>query len=418
MSDWRFLGLERPRLGARFRLRDRVLSSLGLCLGVLFLVVSWGLITPAQELVRTKVLGSLPDRIRATAATVSFGPLSMGSGITQATADRAGSIAGVEAVYRQAHFPEPCQATAKYAGQSLFTDLVLEMCGEGQVAADVEDGYEFKDPGPSGEIPAIMPASILDLVNAGISINTALPQISHEAVIGKHFTLYAGTSSFKRGPARQYRCVIVGVSDQIGSGGPAIPYEAGQRISSRGPELYALTLKLRDPKDTARVVSALSPLGLRAPRLEIAERVDSVVTLLRILALLLPGAILLVTALGLTSTLELQVSRERPLIALYRALGATPRQTASLYLVRAVSVAVVGLIGGILSGLVCGRALAMFIESRLPLEMLEGVSLFAPPPSTFIWSFVFCFGVCLMAGWVPARNASKIEPAQVFREPG
>jgi hypothetical protein len=398
--------------------RDRILSSLGLTLGVMFLIVSWGLITPAQELVRTKVLGSLPDRIRATPTSMTVGPLSMGSTISDQDVEKARAIPGVETVYRQAHFPEPCQASARYMGKSLYTDLVLEVCDSGQVEGDVESGYEFKDPGPGQDIPMIMPSYILDLVNSGISVNTDLPQLSRDAVIGKNATLYLGTSSFRPGPARQVRCVIVGVSDQIGAGGPAIPYDAAVRLSREAPKMHALTLKLKDPKDSASVVSALQAVGLRAPRLEIAERVNSLASLLRILALLLPGAILTVTAIGLASTLELQVSKERHLIALYRALGATSSQTASLYLLRAASVATAGLLGGTIAGLAAGRGLALFLESQLPPDLLQGASLFAPPWSAFAWSFLFCFGVCFLAGWIPARGASQVEPAQVFREPG
>lgn len=418
MSGWRFLGLERPRVGARFRMRDRILSSLGLTLGVLFLIVSWGLITPAQQLVRTKVLGSLPDRIRATPTSMSVGPPSMGGEISKDEFQKARAIPGVETVYRQATFPEPCAASANYMGQSLYTDLVLETCDAGQVAGDVESGYEFKDPGPGKDIPIIMPRYILDLVNSGIAVNTNLPQLSRDAVIGKNATLYLGTSSFRPGPARQVECVIVGVSDQIGAGGPAIPYDAAERLSSQPPKMKALTLKLRDPKDSGAVVKALGPLGLRAPRVEIAERVNSMADLLRLLGLLLPAAILTVTAIGLASTLELQVSKERHLIALYRALGATPRQTAGLYLVRAASVATAGLLAGLVGGLMAGRGLAMLLEAQLPSDLLEGASLFAVPWSAFFWSTLFCFGVCLLAGWIPARNASLVEPAQAFREPG
>lgn len=418
MSQWRYLSLERPRVGARFRMRDRILSSLGLTLGVLFLIVSWGLITPAQQLLRTKILGSLPDRIRATPSAMTVGPLAVGGDISQNELEAARAIPGVESVYRQANFPEPCAASATYMGKSLYTDLVLEACDEGQVAGDVDEDYEFKDPGPGREIPLIMPRYILDLVNSGITVNTDLPQLSREAVIGKHATLYLGTSSFRPGPARQVECVIVGVSDQIGAGGPAIPYEAAERLSSEKPKLKALTLKLTDPKDGAKVVKALGPLGLRAPRLEIAERVNSMADLLRLLALLLPAAILTVTAIGLASTLELQVSKERHLIALYRALGATPRQTAGLYLVRAASVATAGLVAGVVAGLAAGRALALLLESQLPPDLLQGMSLFSVPWSAFVWSSLFCFGVCLVAGWIPARNASLVEPAQAFREPG
>ncbi len=418
MTSWRYLGLERPRRGARFRWRDRILSSLGLALGVLFLIVSWGLISPAQEIVRSKILGSLPDRIRAAPSKMSLGPLAVGGEISDTTWEQSKTIPGVTAVYRQAHFPEPSQLRARYAGEGLLTDLVLEMCDEGQVAGEIASGYEFRDPGPGKDVPAVVPAAILDLVNSGISVNTKLPQLSRDALIGKHFTLYLGTSSYRRGAYREVRCVIVGISDQIGAGGPAIPYEAGLRLTQEKPKLHTLTLQLEDPKVSGQVVNSMQALGLRAPRLEIAERVDGIASLLKVLGLVLPGAILLVTALGLTSTLELQVTRERQLIALYRALGATSSQTARLYLVRALSVALTGFCGGVFGGLVTGRLLALFLEAQLSPDLLGGVTLFQPPLSSIGVALLFCLGVCLFAGWIPARQAARVEPAQAFREPG
>lgn len=415
--SWRHLNLERPRWNARFRWRDRILSSMGLALGVFFLILSWGLITPTQELIRRKVLGSLPDRFRVSKPAVTFGPLAVGGGIPFSTYEQVQEIPGVEGVFRQAHLPKPCQARATYGGQTLVTDLVVEMCDSAQVINDVAKPYRFEDPGPDRDLPLILPEYILDLVNSGIVVNTNLPQISRQAVIGKHATLSIGTSSFRPGQAQPVRCIIVGVSDQIGQGGPAIPYEAGLRLGGQNPEIDVLTVKLRSPQNTGHVLSAIESLGLHAPRLEFAQRTDTAMLLLRLLGLALPGAVLLVTAIGLSSSLELQVTQERQLIALYRAIGATPGQASSLYLVRALSVACLGLTGGTLSALIIGRALALWLVAKAPPGLLGSDELFQPSFLSFALATIFSFGVCLLAGWLPARSASRIEPAQAFREP-
>ena len=418
MSQWRFLGLERPRRKGRFRLRDRMLSSLGLALGIMFLIISWGLIQPAEDLISKKVLGGLPDRVRVSSGSLSLGPLALKGDLSENAVGQVAKIPNVEEVFRQAHFPEPCQLRARYAGQGIVTDLVLEMCDAGQVLGDIESGYEFVDPGPGRDIPAVVPRAILDLVNSGISVNTDLPQLSRDALIGKHFTLHLGTSSFRPGNSRQVSCVIVGVSDQIGAGGPAIPYESGIRLTDEAPKLHSLTLKMSSPGASASVVQAVEKLGLRAPSLAIAQQVESIAGLLRLLGLLLPGAILIVTALGLTSVLELQVAREKHQIALYRALGASARQSSGLYLLRAFSVALVGFVVGSAAGWIGGRILATFLESKIPSDLLQGSTLFSPSLGSFAWSFLFCLILTVGAGWVPARQAAKIEPAQVFREPG
>lgn len=417
MSKWRFLALEKPRKGSRFRFRDRVFCSLGLALGVFFLVLSWGIIAPVEDLIRTKILGTLPDRLQVAKSSVSLGPLAFGGNIDSELIEQTKRIPGVTQVYRQAHFPDPCQLRAQYAGEGLVTDLVLEMVDPDQVAHEVASGYTFEDPGVGGEVPAMVPRAILDLVNSGISVNTQLPQLTESALLGKHFDLYLGTSSFRPGPSTRVRCVIVGVSDQIGAGGPAIPYEVGQRLARGEPIVHALTLQLTEPAISQEVSLAIGKLGLRAPRQDMAGRVTSVASILKIFSLMLPLAVLSVTAIALGAVLELQVSRERQLIALYRAVGATRRQITLLYLARAFSVALLSIVLGIGAAWIAGNSLALYVQSKLPPDLLQGQSLFSPPLLSLVLATLFCLTLTAVAGWYPARQAARLDPAQVFREP-
>jgi len=394
-----------------------MVCSLGLALGVFFLILSWGFIVPIEEIVKTKILGSLPDRLRVEKRSVSMGPLAFGGAIDEATIAKVEQLPFVAEVSRQAHYPDPCQLRASYGGESLVTDLVLELADEEQVRHEIASGYKFVDPKPGEPIPAVMPRAILDLVNSGIMVNTDLPQITESAILGKGFDLYLGTSSFRPGPSTRVRCVLVGVSDQIGAGGPAIPYESGVRLCRGEPIIHALTLRLSDPSKTAQVSREVSELGLVAPRQELASRVTSVSLVLKFFAALLPLAVLSVTAVALGAVLELQVSRERQLIALYRALGATRNQVALLYLARAFSVAVLSLFMGLVMAYLCGYGVSGYLEARFPPELLAGHTLFAPPATAVGLATLFCFVLTTLAGWYPARSAAHCDPAQVFREP-
>jgi putative ABC transport system permease protein len=417
MSEWRFLALEKPRRSSRFRFRDRVVCSLGLALGVFFLILSWGFIVPIEDLVKTKILGSLPDRVRVAKRSVSMGPLAFGGAIDDDLVKQVSDIPGVVSVFRQAHYPDPCQLRANYRGEGLVTDLVLEMVDEQQVAHEVASGYRFVDPEPGEPIPAVMPRAILDLINSGISVNTNLPQITESALLGKGFDLHLGTSSFRPGPATRVRCVLVGVSDQIGAGGPAIPYASGQRLCKGKPLIHALTLQIDDPAKTQEIGRRVSQLGLAAPRQELAGRVTSISAVLKLFASLLPLAVLSVTAIALGAVLELQVSRERQLIALYRAVGATRRQITVLYLARALSVALLSFLLGVVAAYLFGHAIAGYLAEKFPPDLLEGHALFSPPLTSLFLAALFCSVLTTLAGWYPARKAAHADPAQVFREP-
>lgn len=371
-----------------------------------------------EKLINARILGDLPDRIKVSKRSVSLGPLAFGGAIEESVIGEIEKFPQVEAVYRQAHFPDPCQLAARYGGESLVTDLVLEMADEQQVAHELAPGYRFVDPGPGQPIPAVMPRAILDIVNSGIAVNTNLPQLTESALIGHGFDLYIGTSSFRRGAYTKVRCTLVGVSDEIGTGGPAIPYEAGLRLAKSEPHLHVLTLKLRDPKETQAVIARLSTLGLAAPRQELATKVSSVATVLKWFGSLLPLAVLAVTSVALGAVLELQVSKERQLIALYRALGANQSQIANLYLLRAVSVAAVSFVLGTTAAWLVGLGGAKFLMAKLPLSLFQGQTLFAPPLFAHALAGGFCFALTLLAGWYPARRAALADPAEVFREPG
>ncbi len=413
----RYLQLERPGRSRSFGLGQRLGASFGLALGVVLLLLAWGFLGPLERMVKERILGSLPDRIRVTGTSVSMGPVALGGGLDSSTVATLQSIEGVAEVYRQAHYPEPSKLTARYAGEGLVTDLVLEMVDEGQVAAELARGRRFVDPGPGQDIPAVVPQAILDLVNSGIQVNTNLPQLTASALIGKHFTLHLGTSSFRPGPSRTVRCVIVGISSQIGAGGPAIPYDAGLRLTKEEPKLHTLTVRLEDPVASARVESEVRELGLRTPSRELAQRVETVAAVLRLATLILPLAVALVTAFALSALLQLQVRRERPLIALYRALGATRKQVGRLYLLRGLSVGIAGFAIGLAGGLIGGRVLALWLESQLPFELLSTATLFMPTVSAFVWSALLGLIVPVGAAYLPARQAAEVEPAQVFREP-
>jgi putative ABC transport system permease protein len=390
---------------------------LGLALGVFFLILSWGFISPVEELIRTKILGTLPDRIQVAKSTVSLGPLAFGGEIDESSIKEVEQLPQVVQAYRQAHFPDPCQLHARYAGEGLQTDLVLEMVDPGQVEHEIASNYSFDDPGPGQPIPAVVPRAILDLVNSGISVNTSLPSLTEKAILGKGFDLYVGTSSFRPGSYQKVRCTIVGVSDQIGAGGPAIPYEAGKRLAKGKPIIHSLTLQLTDPTQSQAVSREVEALGLRAPRQDLAARVTSVAAILKLFAALLPLAVLSVTAIALGAVLELQVSKERQIIALYRAVGATQAQITQLYLARAFSVAAISMVVGIAAALFGGHAMAYYLKQKIPADLLQGQPLFAPPLSSIVLSSLFCVFLTALAGWYPARTAAKLEPAQVFREP-
>jgi len=116
------------------------------------------------------------------------------------------------------------------------------------------------------------------------------------------------------------------------------------------------------------------------------------------------GVALLLAAVGLYGMLSFGVSRRRREIGIRCALGALPRDIAAQFISKGVRTIVAGLCIGTAGAL----ALARLISSQL-----HEVSAIDPP--TYIVAVLILSLVGLLASYLPARRASRIDPATILR---
>jgi putative ABC transport system permease protein len=143
------------------------------------------------------------------------------------------------------------------------------------------------------------------------------------------------------------------------------------------------------------------------PRL-LANDVDAVLTQERVMAALsgIFGALaLLLAALGLYGVTSYAVNRRRAEIGIRLALGAAPGGVVALILRRAL--ALIG--GGILAGSLVSLWLARFVS-----PLLFGLQ--PRDPATLTAAILLLGAVGVLAAWLPARRASRIDPTRVLRE--
>ena len=116
---------------------------------------------------------------------------------------------------------------------------------------------------------------------------------------------------------------------------------------------------------------------------------------------------LLLAALGLYGTTAYGVARRRFEIGIRIAVGASPRQVLRLVLAR--------VIGQVAAGVALGTLAALW---AMP---LIGTLLYGVPPrdaAIFAGASVLLVAVAGFAGWLPARRASRLDPAVVLRSGG
>ncbi len=123
-----------------------------------------------------------------------------------------------------------------------------------------------------------------------------------------------------------------------------------------------------------------------------------------VLLVLAAGVALLLGAVGIYGVISYLVTRRRPEIGVRMALGAGAAE------VRCVVVRQGGLAAG--AGLLVGLGAAALL-TRFMDALLFGVE--PTDPATFIAVSAFLLTVALLASWLPARRAARVDPAEALR---
>jgi predicted permease len=202
---------------------------------------------------------------------------------------------------------------------------------------------------------------------------------------------YAHRGGLREVPAPQYY-VLLTDDDQADPRGLVVRVD-GDPEEMRGPVIRALLTGLPG----ARLVRARTMRDLLDPEFRGWRLGMTVFTLFGILALV-------VAAVGLYSLLAFDVAERRREIGIRMALGSSTERIHKHVLARAL-----GLTG---AGVTLGLLAAWLVTPR-GTEVLYGVS--PHDPSTFATSAVTLLVAALVAGILPARRATRVQPTEALR---
>jgi putative ABC transport system permease protein len=116
------------------------------------------------------------------------------------------------------------------------------------------------------------------------------------------------------------------------------------------------------------------------------------------------GLALLLAAVGIYGVLSYSVAQRTHEIGIRMALGAQRRDVLKLTVGQGLRLVFVGLVIGLI---------AAFVLTRVMSSLLFGVS--ATDPTTFVAISLILIGVALLASYIPALRATKIEPMVALR---
>ena len=290
--------------------------------------------------------------------------------------------------------------------------------------ADVAPGLERES--PQGVRGIAAPAGYFPLMGLsfvrGRDFNAAERGEAGAVVIGSGLAreLWGGADAVGRrlvsaGPnLRGIRTfTIVGVVDdarvgaQDGENGPVALFLPGVHttghllIRTHGPAEQLLPAIRVAAADEAPALPIIAARTLAA--IEASER-RSVLTTISAAGGI--GALaLLLSAIGLYALVTFAVGQRVREIGIRTALGAGSRQVVRLFVRRGLGLCLSGLVIGLGLGIAAGRVISA-MEGNGPPAGILGLSMLVA---------VFVIGVALLATWIPARRAARIDPLEALR---
>jgi predicted permease len=179
-----------------------------------------------------------------------------------------------------------------------------------------------------------------------------------------------------------------------------------------GPEGCYLVVRSKLPLGTlaASVRRTLRQINPRQPATEfkpIQNLVDHATSPRRFFFLLVSifaGLGLLLATLGIYGVISYSVTRETQQIGIRMALGATQQRVLFGVIRKTLRLAFMGISAGVIGSLVVARLIASLLFDTAPTD-----------PQTFATTVVLLGAVALLAGYLPARRASRIDPIIALR---
>lgn len=370
---------------------------------LILLGVSFGL----ESIVQKRLVGDLPNYIRIEADRFSLGPLSIDNYLSEQNLQDLRTTEGVKAVYRLARLERPASIRASYAGQSFVSDILVDAIDRDFIAqftdtslstnSELQSKSNTKLADTSAfsasinskqEIECLLSSAVVDALLSGVSIHTDLPDLNAQALIGRHFTLEIGRSTFSTDSQAQanLRCKIVGISPLVGVSGPNIPYDLAQKLSAEPLKCQAALVYIENSAKIPLFLQKLEKLRLKAPGIELAQQASQALVWIRLGIAIF--CILLSCCAGFTlySNLNLEIKNNSRKLALYRALGAAPSDIGKMYLVRSLATGLTGALIGTILGCLGGSFINKICASY---SFLSSEAIFVPNSHCLLAVFAF-----------------------------
>ncbi len=188
---------------------------------------------------------------------------------------------------------------------------------------------------------------------------------------------------------------------------------ARQLISKHRSYATDIQVNVKDYNDAERVAEQIKPLiDYRAEAWNIANgQLEAGADLRNIIAIAVSLTILLVAGFGIYNIMNMTVNEKIKEIAILKAMGFEGGDIVQIFLVQSV---VIGVLGGIV-GVIFGTLVSYTISKiPFPLATLETLPM-AYRLEDYLAAFGFGLLTTFVAGYLPAKKASQVDPVAIIR---
>ena len=286
-------------------------------------------------------------------------------------------------------------------------------------------------------VPIVMSPTMIELYNGQFARSHGLPIAELDFVkfitsrgglsamrfsIGLGLTTIAGSNSALARKKHRVEGVLVGISSKAMPIGMTIPIQYVERWNREflgddaATSYSSIIVRLKDRNQIAVFSQWLQDdLDLRLED-SLGEKFATALFVIRLVLILISLVIITISSINIAHNFFMQVTERRRELGLLRAIGATQSDVLLVVLGEA---ALIGLIGGLL-GVALGWAIAAGIDAGsaryLPRFPYKPASWFHFKWWIVLGGLACSTGFSVLGGYLPARRASRMEPAQALTQ--
>ncbi len=285
-------------------------------------------------------------------------------------------------------------------------------------------------------VPMLVSRKLVEIYNTQFAKSRGLPVIGamEEFIVSRgglakmrlHLdlgaTMIEATSSSLKSSPRRIEGVLLGISDKAIPIGMTVPIGYVQRwnrefMGEEAASTYSsIVVQLEDKDDVGPFATWVEgELGLRLQDSQ-GQQFATVIFVVTLFFLLISFCIVTISAINIAHNFFMQVSERRREIGLLRALGASQADIRGVFLGEAALIGLVAGAFGIVAAVAAGAAVNLVGREFLPELPFQPASFFAFEWWILVGGLAFSVLFCLLGGFLPARKASRMAPAQALAQ--